>query len=53
MLNNPPEDAPRKPGVFPKTCKKKAIPFDAVQDTQGNVPVMFKGTFYFFYKISN
>ncbi|XP_059392099.1 la-related protein 7 isoform X2 [Carassius carassius] len=20
MLNNPPEDAPRKPGIFPKTC---------------------------------
>ncbi|XP_050971903.1 la-related protein 7 isoform X1 [Labeo rohita] len=34
MLNNPPEDAPRKPGIFPKTCKKKTIPFDAVQDTQ-------------------
>ncbi|XP_051563767.1 la-related protein 7-like [Myxocyprinus asiaticus] len=34
VLNNPPEDAPRKPGIFPKTCKKKTIPFDAVQDTQ-------------------
>ncbi|XP_067288366.1 la-related protein 7 [Pseudorasbora parva] len=34
MLNNPPEDAPRNPGIFPKTCKKKTIPFDAVQDTQ-------------------
>lgn len=34
MLNNPPEDAPRKPGIFPKTCAKKHIPFDAVQDTQ-------------------
>ncbi|KAK7169980.1 hypothetical protein R3I94_000273 [Phoxinus phoxinus] len=34
MLNNPPEDAPRKPGIFPKTCKKKTIPFDAAQDTQ-------------------
>ncbi|XP_026119475.1 la-related protein 7 isoform X1 [Carassius auratus] len=35
MLNNPPEDAPRKPGIFPKTCKKKIIPFEAIQDTQG------------------
>ncbi|NP_956224.1 la-related protein 7 [Danio rerio] len=34
MLNNPPEDAPRKPGIFPKTCRKKAVPFDAV--TQDN-----------------
>ncbi|KAA0723941.1 La-related protein 7 La ribonucleoprotein domain family member 7 [Triplophysa tibetana] len=34
MLNNPPEDASKKPGIFPKTCKKKVIPFDAVQDTQ-------------------
>lgn len=34
MLNNPPEDAPRNPGIFPKTCKKKSIPFYAVQDTQ-------------------
>ncbi|KAG8006225.1 La-related protein 7 [Nibea albiflora] len=25
MLNNPPEDAPRKPGIFPKTKKGKAI----------------------------
>ncbi|XP_069097708.1 la-related protein 7 isoform X1 [Pleurodeles waltl] len=25
-LNNPPEDAPRKPGVFPKTVKNKPIP---------------------------
>ncbi|XP_042584312.1 la-related protein 7 isoform X2 [Cyprinus carpio] len=35
MLNNPPEDAPRKPGIFPKTCKKKTIPFEAIQDTPG------------------
>lgn len=35
MLNNPPEDAPRKPGIFPKTCNKKTIPFEAIQDTQG------------------
>ncbi|XP_051773037.1 la-related protein 7 [Ctenopharyngodon idella] len=34
MLNNPPEDAPRKPGIFPKTFNKKPIPFDAVQDTK-------------------
>lgn len=34
MLNNPPEDAPRKPGIFPKTYKKKMIPFEAIQDTQ-------------------
>ncbi|XP_040887784.1 la-related protein 7 isoform X2 [Toxotes jaculatrix] len=26
MLNNPPEDAPRKPGIFPKTKSRKAIP---------------------------
>ncbi|XP_072351979.1 la-related protein 7 [Scyliorhinus torazame] len=26
MLNNPPEDAPRKPGVFPKTVKSKPVP---------------------------
>lgn len=25
-LNNPPEDAPRKPGVFPKTVKNKPVP---------------------------
>ncbi|XP_038648122.1 la-related protein 7 [Scyliorhinus canicula] len=25
-LNNPPEDAPRKPGVFPKTVKSKPVP---------------------------
>jgi len=36
MLNNPPEDAPSKPGIFPKTCKKKTIPFDAAQDIQGS-----------------
>ncbi|XP_007430784.1 la-related protein 7 isoform X2 [Python bivittatus] len=26
FLNNPPEDAPRKPGMFPKTVKNKAVP---------------------------
>ncbi|XP_063165939.1 la-related protein 7 isoform X2 [Candoia aspera] len=25
FLNNPPEDAPRKPGMFPKTVKNKAV----------------------------
>ncbi|XP_012720381.2 la-related protein 7 [Fundulus heteroclitus] len=29
MLNNPPEDAPRKPGIFPKTLNRKPIPFPA------------------------
>ncbi|XP_017269973.1 la-related protein 7 [Kryptolebias marmoratus] len=29
MLNNPPEDAPRKPGIFPKTLNRKPIPFAA------------------------
>ncbi|XP_030636468.1 la-related protein 7 [Chanos chanos] len=33
MLNNPPEDAPRKAGIFPKTVKNKPIPFEAAQDT--------------------
>ncbi|XP_013917796.1 PREDICTED: la-related protein 7 isoform X3 [Thamnophis sirtalis] len=26
FLNNPPEDAPRKPGMFPKTVKNKVVP---------------------------
>ncbi|XP_077611151.1 la-related protein 7 isoform X1 [Crocuta crocuta] len=26
FLNNPPEEAPRKPGIFPKTVKNKPIP---------------------------
>lgn len=26
FLNNPPEDAPRKPGIFPKTVKNKTVP---------------------------
>ncbi|XP_070785924.1 la-related protein 7 [Enoplosus armatus] len=26
MLNNPPEDAPRKPGIFPKTKSRKPLP---------------------------
>ncbi|CAN9509522.1 unnamed protein product [Ophioblennius macclurei] len=32
MLNNPPEDAPRKPGIFPKTLNRKPIP--VVADSQ-------------------
>uniref|UniRef100_A0AAY5F142 La-related protein 7 n=1 Tax=Electrophorus electricus TaxID=8005 RepID=A0AAY5F142_ELEEL len=32
MLNNPPEDAPRKPGIFPKTFARKPIPFPVFQD---------------------
>ncbi|XP_053317465.1 la-related protein 7 [Spea bombifrons] len=26
VLNNPPEEAPRKPGMFPKTIKNKSVP---------------------------
>ncbi|XP_034412895.1 la-related protein 7 isoform X2 [Cyclopterus lumpus] len=29
MLNNPPEDAPRKPGIFPKTKSGKSFPLPA------------------------
>ncbi|KAI3376498.1 hypothetical protein L3Q82_016949 [Scortum barcoo] len=29
MLNNPPEDAPRKPGIFPKTKSRKPLPLPA------------------------
>lgn len=32
FLNNPPEEAPRKPGIFPKTVKNKPIPVLAVGD---------------------
>ncbi|XP_046706598.1 la-related protein 7 isoform X2 [Silurus meridionalis] len=32
MLNNPPEDAPRKAGIFPKTISRKPIPFHTVED---------------------
>ncbi|KAM4537087.1 la-related protein 7 [Odontesthes bonariensis] len=35
MLNNPPEDAPRKPGIFPKTLNKKRIPFQADNPASG------------------
>ncbi|KAI1888281.1 hypothetical protein AGOR_G00183410 [Albula goreensis] len=33
MLNNPPEDAPRKPGIFPKTKKNKPLPLPGPEDT--------------------
>ncbi|XP_061108135.1 la-related protein 7 [Conger conger] len=33
MLNNPPEDAPRKPGIFPKTKKNKPVPLPGPEDT--------------------
>ncbi|XP_072440361.1 la-related protein 7 isoform X1 [Chiloscyllium punctatum] len=37
LLNNPPEDAPRKPGVFPKTVKNKPIPvFSSTDNTDTN-----------------
>ncbi|XP_070613972.1 la-related protein 7 isoform X2 [Erythrolamprus reginae] len=32
-LNNPPEDAPRKPGMFPKTVKNKVVPALPTSDT--------------------
>ncbi|XP_067117291.1 la-related protein 7 [Osmerus mordax] len=36
MLNNPPEDAPRKPGIFPKTKNGKQIPLEHTENvTQG------------------
>ncbi|XP_041842343.1 la-related protein 7 [Melanotaenia boesemani] len=35
MLNNPPEDAPRKPGIFPKTFNRKHIPFPAENPAPG------------------
>ncbi|XP_034968590.2 la-related protein 7 isoform X2 [Zootoca vivipara] len=34
-LNNPPEDAPRKPGMFPKTVKNKVVP--ALPSSDSNV----------------
>ncbi|XP_036407210.1 la-related protein 7 isoform X1 [Megalops cyprinoides] len=33
MLNNPPEDAPRKAGIFPKTKKNKPVPLPVSEDT--------------------
>ncbi|XP_049577363.1 uncharacterized protein [Syngnathus scovelli] len=35
MLNNPPEDAPRKPGIFPKTKKEKPIKMTADNPSSG------------------
>ncbi|XP_059211424.1 la-related protein 7 [Centropristis striata] len=35
MLNNPPEDAPRKPGIFPKTKSGKTIPLTADNPPSG------------------
>ncbi|XP_064416997.1 la-related protein 7 isoform X2 [Latimeria chalumnae] len=32
MLNNPPEDAPRKPGMFPKTIKNKPVSVHITSD---------------------
>uniref|UniRef100_A0A8C4SBQ8 La-related protein 7 n=1 Tax=Erpetoichthys calabaricus TaxID=27687 RepID=A0A8C4SBQ8_ERPCA len=32
MLNNPPEDAPRKPGMFPKTVKSKPVLLSAADN---------------------
>ncbi|XP_024144107.1 la-related protein 7 [Oryzias melastigma] len=32
MLNNPPEDAPRKPGIFPKTLHRKPIPITGEEE---------------------
>uniref|UniRef100_A0A3Q2EAB4 La-related protein 7 n=1 Tax=Cyprinodon variegatus TaxID=28743 RepID=A0A3Q2EAB4_CYPVA len=40
MLNNPPEDAPRKPGIFPKTLNRKPIPF-SVDNPQPSKCSMF------------
>ncbi|XP_026168347.1 la-related protein 7 [Mastacembelus armatus] len=35
MLNNPPEDAPRKPGIFPKTKSGKPLPVAAGNPAPG------------------
>ncbi|KAM8747554.1 la-related protein 7 isoform 1-T1 [Acanthopagrus schlegelii] len=35
MLNNPPEDAPRKPGIFPKTKSRKPIPLPSDNPPSG------------------
>ncbi|XP_008324472.1 la-related protein 7 [Cynoglossus semilaevis] len=35
MLNNPPEDAPRKPGIFPKTKNGKHIPLPVYNPPSG------------------
>uniref|UniRef100_A0A8B9L0E6 La-related protein 7 n=1 Tax=Astyanax mexicanus TaxID=7994 RepID=A0A8B9L0E6_ASTMX len=39
MLNNPPEDAPRKAGIFPKSLTDNPVPLCTAQDsTQGTLP---------------
>lgn len=35
MLNNPPEDAPRKPGIFPKTKNRKPLPLPSDNPPSG------------------
>ncbi|XP_069487084.1 la-related protein 7 isoform X2 [Ambystoma mexicanum] len=35
-LNNPPEEAPRKPGLFPKTVKNKPVPGLTTNEAAGN-----------------
>ncbi|KAM9836945.1 la-related protein 7 [Aulostomus maculatus] len=35
MLNNPPEDAPRKPGIFPKTRNRKTLNLPAENPPSG------------------
>ncbi|XP_030046707.1 la-related protein 7 isoform X2 [Microcaecilia unicolor] len=35
LLNNPPEEAPRKPGMFPKTVKNKPVPTLNVSNSSG------------------
>uniref|UniRef100_A0A671YWY4 La-related protein 7 n=1 Tax=Sparus aurata TaxID=8175 RepID=A0A671YWY4_SPAAU len=35
MLNNPPEDAPRKPGIFPKTKSRKPLPLPSDNPPSG------------------
>uniref|UniRef100_A0A8C4I5S3 La-related protein 7 n=1 Tax=Dicentrarchus labrax TaxID=13489 RepID=A0A8C4I5S3_DICLA len=32
MLNNPPEDAPRKPGIFPRTKSRKPLPLPGEEE---------------------
>lgn len=45
MLNNPPEDAPRKPGIFPKTKSGKQIPPHPTETiTQGQVEKRIQST---------
>uniref|UniRef100_A0A2K5Q6U7 La-related protein 7 n=1 Tax=Cebus imitator TaxID=2715852 RepID=A0A2K5Q6U7_CEBIM len=37
FLNNPPEEAPRKPGIFPKTVKNKPIPRSKKKKKKGRM----------------